>query len=132
MAAQAPIPPVAKTENAPVAAIAPKAPEAVAAVSPAVEEVVDKTRQGLLTLLSDLAAEEPNYPRDGDKAARARWLSESLVRLARVVLNKRPKVESLARDANARNDLMGDISAKLKKDLKDKFPTTPMPNFLRR
>lgn len=130
--AQVPVVPAAKTESTPASPAAPKAPEIVVAASPVVEEVVDKTRQGLLTLLSSIAAEEPNYPRDGDKAARATWLSESLVKLARVVLNKRPKVEALTGDANARNDLMGDIAAKLKKDLKDKFPNTPMPNFLRR
>lgn len=132
VAAQAPVTPVVKQESAPSAPVAPKAPEVVAPATPAIEEVVDKTRQGLLTLLSTLAAEEPSYPRDGDKVARAQWLSTSLVKLARVVLNKRPKAEALSGDANARNDLMGEVSAKLKKELKDKFPTTPMPNFLRR
>ncbi len=126
--------PVRAIESKPVLpAAAPKAPEAVpAVVSAQVEEVVDTTRAGLNALLAEIAGQEPDYPKEGDKAARAQWMSESLVKLARTVLNKRPKVDALVADSNARNDLMSALSAKLKKDLGKKYDTTPMPRFLRR
>lgn len=120
----------ARIESRPAETALEAAPAAVIAT---VDEVVDTSRTGLLALLAELQTQELDYPKvTADKAGRAQWMSDSLAKLARVVLNKRPKVDALVTDAQARNELIQAIATKVKHDLGKKYDKTPMPKFLQR
>ncbi len=101
------------------------APPKVEAV---VAEEIGSTKAKLLALLARLADEEPDYmARDTteQKKARAQWISESLAALARAVLGRRPKVETLKNDPDARNKMIQDLRDPLKAQLGSTPATKP-------